>query len=526
MKDDSSSSDRWPAAAEELRLINSVVSRISQVREVNHIMNIVLSELMKVTDADQGVISIVAKYGEDELMTVVRNKTSSSRDLPFQISQSLAGWVLANRQMLCIDDLDHDARFQDLDSDNGKYKSAVCCPLVVRDDAIGIIAMIRAANKGPFNPDNCRLVGILAAQSAAILANAQLMSQLAQQNALLEKSQGQLREENAQLRSQIGASYTFENIIGTSAAIRQALILASKYSANDSPVLITGETGTGKELVARAIHANSRRRNYPLVIKNCSIKTESLLESELFGHTRGAFTGAVRDKPGLFKEAQHGTVFLDEIGDAPLSTQAAILRVIQSGEIRPVGSSKTELVDVRVLSATNRNLKEEIINGAFREDLYYRLNTLSLTMPTLRDRREDIPLLIQHFLASARLKGNAMDLTISSEALDALQRFSWPGNIRQLENEIERASVLCNPDTVIQMYHLSPDILDSINEFPGLGAPHGRLRIAVEQLERSVIITTLAENDGNIMRSAEALGLTRKGLKDKMTRYGLKMTNE
>jgi len=257
-------------------------------------------------------------------------------------------------------------------------------------------------------------------------------------------------------------------------------------------------------------------------VKNCGIKTESLLESELFGHLKGSFTGADRDKPGLFREAQNGTILLDEIGDAPLSTQAAILRVIQSGEIRPVGASKTETVNVRVLSATNRVLRDEITRGTFREDLFYRLSTFTITLPPLRDRLEDIPLLVKHRLASLRIKLKQDELTISSEALDALQRYAWPGNVRQLEHEIERAAVVCSPGTTIQLYHLSPELLDGISESPGLGAPQGSLRLAVEQMERTMISAALAEHGGNIVQTALALGLTRKGLKDKMTRYGLR----
>lgn len=526
MNVESSKSEGWPAAAEELRFINAVVNRICQVREINHIMNIILTELSRRVDADQGVISMVSRKREDDLTTVVRNADPKSRELPFQISQSLAGWVLTNRQMLCVENLDTDHRFQDIDSDNGRFASAICCPLVVRDEAIGVIALVRSSAKSPFNQDDCRVVGILAAQSASILANAKLLSQLAQQNSLLELSHKQLQEENAQLRIALQAGFAFENIIGSSQAIRNVLMLASKFSTNDAPVLITGETGTGKELIARAIHANSGRRRQPFVVKNCGIKTESLLESELFGHVKGAFTGAEKDKPGLFREAHNGTVFLDEIGDAPLSTQAAILRAIQSGEIRPVGAAKTETVNVRVLSATNRNLKEEIAKGTFREDLYYRLNTFIITIPPLRERREDIPLLVQQALAAMRIKLKIDELTISSEALDALQRYNWPGNVRQLEHEVERAAVVCNPQATIQLYHLSPEILDSIDASPELGAPHGQLRQAVEHLERTMIAASLTEHNGNIMRTADALGLTRKGLKDKMMRFGLKPTAE
>ncbi|MBI5267193.1 MAG: sigma 54-interacting transcriptional regulator [candidate division Zixibacteria bacterium] len=522
MTETGSDQGRLQTALDELRLINNVVGRICQIRELNHIMSIILTELTRATDADQGVISMVSRLGEDALRTVVRNNQPRGDELPFKISQSLAGWVLSHKQVLRVDDLDADNRFGDLNSDNGRYKSAICCPLLVRDEAIGLISLVRSSAKPAFTDDQCRLAGILAAQSAQILANAKLLTELASKNELLEMSLQRTQEENAQLRTELQTGFAFERIIGTSPGMRRVLTLASKFCVNDSPVLITGETGTGKELIARAIHANSARRGKPFVVKNCGIKTESLLESELFGHIRGAFTGADRDKPGLFREAQNGTIFLDEIGDAPLSTQAAILRVIQHGEIRPVGSSKTETVNVRVLSATNKNLREEITRGNFREDLFYRLNTFTIEIPPLRERRDDIPLLVTHCLAGLRVKTGNPDLSISSEALDALIRYHWPGNVRQIEHELERAAVVCNPSASIELHHLSPEILDAVAESPGLGAPHGQLRQAVEKLERSLIAATLSENDNNIMRTANSLGLTRKGLKDKMARYGMR----
>ncbi len=526
MTDTPSDASRLQVALDELRLINNVVSRICQVREINHIMSIILAELTKATDADQGVISMVSRLKLDDLTTIVRNNQPRNNDLPFQISQSLSGWVLTHKQLLRVDDIDADRRFDDLSSDNGRYKAAICCPLLVRDEAVGVIALVRSNQKPPFTEDQCRVTGILAAQSAQILSNARLLTELASKNELLELSHRKLQEENAELRTELHNELAFERIIGSSPAMRKVLLMASKFSVNDAPVLITGETGTGKELIARAIHANSGRRNQKFVVKNCGIKTESLLESELFGHMKGAFTGADRDKPGLFREAQNGTIFLDEIGDAPLSTQAAVLRVIQNGEIRPVGASKTETVNVRVLSATNKNLKDEISKGNFREDLFYRLNTFTIDIPPLRERRNDIPLLVTHCLAGIRVKVGNPELTITSEALDVLHRYAWPGNVRQLEHELERAAVVCSPETSIQLHHLSPEILDAVAETPGLGAPHGQLRLAVEKLERSMIAAALAENGNNIMRTADALGLTRKGLKDKMVRFGLRPDSE
>jgi transcriptional regulator with PAS, ATPase and Fis domain len=236
---------------------------------------------------------------------------------------------------------------------------------------------------------------------------------------------------------------------------------------------------------------------------------------------KGSFTGAIRNKIGLFKEADGGAVFLDEIGDAPLSTQIAILRVIQNGEIRPIGATKTETVNVRVISATNRNLAEQIAAKTFREDLFYRLNTFMIELPSLHERREDIPLLVNHFINRAKIKLNKGQLSISPEALDLLVRFSWPGNIRELESEIERAAVTCGSNGVIGVRDLSPGITQAALGEAASSPYKGQLKEVVEKVEKDLIIKTLAETRGNVLAASRVLGLTRKGLANKITRYNI-----
>lgn len=513
--------ERLRVTLDELRLINNVIHSISQVRESNHMMSIIIGELIRATGAEEGIISTVSRMKPDELNTLIRKSDSTPGNVPFVISDSIAGWVLKHRTMLKVDDLDTDTRFLDINSDNGRFKSVICMPLFARSEIIGLVTLIRSAGRGAFDDDQCRVAGILASQSAHVLSNAQLTEELARKNELLTMSYERLNEENATLKLEVNSRFGFENIIGSSKAMKQVFVMASKFATNDSPVLISGETGTGKELIARAIHANSARRLKSFIIKNCGIKTETLLESELFGHVKGAFTGADRDKPGLFREADNGTVFLDEIGDAPLSTQAAILRVIQSGEIRAVGASKSERVNVRVLSATNKNLQDEIKAGRFREDLYYRLNTFMIELPPLRDRRDDIPLLVDYLLKKLRVKSGNAELSVSAEALKVLLQYSWPGNVRQLEHELERASVVSSPSSMIEPADLSPELIDATSGLPELESTKGELRLAVEKLERNMIVAALGEHKGNIVHTSQALGLTRKGLKDKMARYGI-----
>jgi transcriptional regulator with GAF, ATPase, and Fis domain len=504
---------------DELRTINNLLNRICQLREINHIMSAIIAEMIRLTAADQGVISLVEPTRGEELQTVIRDEHDEQSVLPYKISGSLSGWVLKNKRILKVDDLDSEERFRNLSSEGNRIKSIICMPLVVRNEILGLTTLIRGAAKGPFTDEQCRLVGILSSQSAQILHNAQLLEDLAHKNELLELSRRKLHEENLRLRAEAGTTFSFENIIGKSPAMKNVLTLASKFSGGDSPVLITGETGTGKELVARAIHFAGARKDMPFVVKNCGLKTETLLESELFGHVKGSFTGAVKDKIGLFKEADGGTIFLDEIGDAPLATQAAILRVIQHGEIRPIGSSRMENVNVRVISATNKDLGKAIKDGSFREDLFYRLSTFAINLPPLRDRRDDIPLLVKHILGKLKIKIRNEDLSISSAAMDVLTSYTWPGNVRQLENELERAAIICDTARQIDINHLSRELL--VNREDILNIPQGSLQEIVERVEHDVIAASLRQHNGNITQTSKALGLTRKGLKNKIARYKL-----
>jgi Nif-specific regulatory protein len=509
------------ATLEELRNINRIIEKISRVRETNHIMSIIIDELVRISGADQGVINLVTPTSSDHLLTVVRRDQSESEGLPYKVSNLISGWVLQHKRTLKIDDADNDDRFHSLDSDGGRCRSLLCCPMLARAEIVGLLSLVRSSDRGPFDDDQARVASVVASQSAQVLSNALLLEELASKNELLQVSQRKLQDENLRLQSEIDATFAFERIVGKSEPMRKVMTLASKVSANDSPVLITGSTGTGKELLARAIHYNSDRKKRPFVVKNCGVKTESLLESELFGHVKGAFTGADRAKDGLFKEADGGTIFLDEIGDAPLSTQVAILRVLENGEIRPVGASKTEFVDVRVISATNRDLTEAITNGAFRQDLYYRLNMFTLPLPPLNQRTGDITLLTHHFLKQIAAKLGRDELNVSPAALDILNRYSWPGNVRQLEHELERAAIVCDSEREIEISDLSPELLgSSVGDIDTLGY-RGQLREIVEKVETDLITRTLEETDGNILKTSKLLGLTRKGLKDKMARYGI-----
>jgi DNA-binding NtrC family response regulator len=327
-----------------------------------------------------------------------------------------------------------------------------------------------------------------------------------------------LERENVELRAEITDRYCFESIVGSSEKIRVVLDMAGRVAASDASVLITGESGTGKELLAKGIHYNSPRADGPFVAVNCAAIPEHLIESELFGHVRGAFTGAVKDKEGKFELAASGTLFLDEIGDLRVDLQAKILRVLQERQVDRVGGKHPVSVDVRIIAATNKDIERAVKEGAFREDLYYRLSVITLHMPPLRERRDDIPMLVQYFLK--KFNRNS-DIRIDPEALTLLTAYGWPGNVRELENSIERASVLRRGETITPAE--LPDKLRKEKASVGniiLNLPDEG--ISLEDLEKDLIIKALEKHKGNQTRAAEYLGITRPTLIYRMDKYGIK----
>ncbi|GAB4258946.1 MAG: sigma-54 dependent transcriptional regulator [Deferrisomatales bacterium] len=328
-----------------------------------------------------------------------------------------------------------------------------------------------------------------------------------------------LETENVRLRQEVTRKYGFENIVGDSPQMQAVFRLIEKVADTDASVLVTGESGTGKELVARAIHYRSGRAERPFVAVNCAAIPRELLESELFGHKKGSFTGAIRDKKGKFEEAHGGTLFLDEIGDLSIELQAKILRVLQEMEVTPVGSNEVIHVDVRIVAATNRDLEEEIEQGAFREDLYYRLAVVPIHMPSLRERPDDIPLLVAHFL---RTLASGQPVAVSSQAMEALQRYYWKGNVRELENTLERLLILRDRDEIGL-----EDLPEKIRNPPERGEdggfsftfpPEG---VGLEEAERAIILEALRRTGWNQSRAAQLLRVPRHILLYRMEKFSI-----
>ncbi len=334
-----------------------------------------------------------------------------------------------------------------------------------------------------------------------------------------------LRFENQYLRSQLKSKFSFDNIIGSGRSMARIFELVDTIAGLNSTVLIQGETGTGKELIAKAIHFNSPRRDQKMVSINCGAIPENLLESELFGHVKGAFTGAVQTRIGRFEQAQGGTIFLDEIGNMPQVLQVKLLRVIQEREFERVGGNSTIKVDVRIVAATSSNLEQMVKDGTFREDLYYRLNVIPINLPPLRDRREDIPLLVQRFNAQFCDMHKLELKTMSPQVIKALMGYEWPGNVRQLENIVERMVALTGRRTAIMPPDLPPEIQnrDSLNYVPMIEIPEEGINFTnvVTDMERELILQSLRKANGNKKLAAKLLNLKRTTLIEKIKRIGL-----
>ncbi len=339
-----------------------------------------------------------------------------------------------------------------------------------------------------------------------------------------------LLQENLNLKTEVSSKYRFENIIGSSPQMQNVFRLIAKCAPTNSTVLLQGESGTGKELIARAIHYNSLRKDQPFVPVDCNSLSETLLESEMFGHVKGAFTGAVAHKKGLFEVADNGTLFLDEIGNISLSTQAKLLRVIQEREFKAVGGTRTQAANLRLITATNKDLKAMIADGTFREDLFYRINIFPIQIPPLRERKDDIPALAFHFLNVFAADLDKQMTDISAEAMNLLMNYDWPGNVRELENTIQRAVILATESTIRQAHLVSIlDMLPRLDvEVPRTGDELKRVKKvarekSVENIEKLFVIEALKRNAWNVTKSAEDTGMQRANFQALMKKYNIRI---
>ena len=434
----------------------------------------------------------------------------------FPASRGIAGWVLQNGRVELVADVSRDPRwYGSVDGQTGMVtRSLLSAPLRARDGIIGVLSL-RNKLEGGFTDEDVDIIAAVAENSGIAIDNARRFG-------AVQRSAADLRDTVDALQQQVLRDRGFKDIVGHSAAMQRVFRLLSSAAGSPVTVLITGETGTGKELVARAIHSNGPRCERPFVAVNCGALSETLLESELFGHRKGSFTGALTDKKGLVEVASGGTVFLDEVGDMPPSMQVKLLRVLQEGEILPVGETEARRVDVRVISATHHDLAAEMAAGSFRADLYYRLNTFPIVLPPLRERREDIPLLVARLLDSTTAKFGKAVQRCSPRALELLTAYNWPGNVRELQNEIERAVALAPAGGTIEPADLSERVARAAAPRVALPSADLSLRRAREVFEREYVAQVLAQHGGNASRAAKVLGISRVMLQRKIRLYDLR----
>lgn len=482
-------------------LILHIIKRIREVMAV---------EGVSVILHDEPKDEFIFCWAEDEPSEVVPRL----KEVRFPANYGIAGSVFRSGKPEIIHDVGRDPRhYKKVDHiTRFETKSMIGAPLQKKEKMIGVLEVVNKKG-GLFDEVDLTFVTTLAPIIAMALDNAMMYAEL-------QRSHEGIQEENVRLRKELERSYRFDQIVGNSDPMLGVFRLCERVMDSDITVLVEGETGTGKELIARCIHYNSQRKRKPFVTQNCGGIPDTLLASELFGHKRGAFTGATSDKKGLFEVGNGGTIFLDEVAEMSPAMQTSLLRVLQAGEIKALGADHSKNVDIRLISATNKNLDDCVKEGTFREDLLYRLNVFSIRLPPLRERVGDIPRLSDHFIKKYNKKNRRSLKGISRQAVHCLEAYPFPGNVRELENEIERAVAMAQDGGVIELSHLSEKIRQKTGQtYSGLKA-QGTLKEIVETLEKSVLSQMLEKHRGNRSKIARELGLSRHGLRKKMQRYG------
>ena len=489
---------------EHLLTLYQASEELTSVLELNVLLDRILDRLRKVSRAER--VLIVLK-DEAAAHVEVARKHNLHDAATREVSRGIIKWAMERNEPILSLDARVDERFRQRASVTAYgIRSVLCVPL--RHAESGVI--------GAIYMDHRKLEDLFAEKDRALLSAFGNLVSIAVVNA---RMYSQIGDRALFFQKQIEGRHRLEELVGQSRAMQDVFKLVDVAAESDMTVLIQGETGTGKELAARAVHARSKRKEQPFLSANCAALTHELLQSELFGHKRGAFTGAVSDRRGLFLSANGGTVFLDEIGNASPQLQSSLLRVLQNGEIQRVGETEVRNVDVRVIAATNRDLEADVREGRFREDLYYRLRVLQIDMPPLRDHIEDVPLLSEHILERVCADQGKSVPGFTVGAIRVLMDHGWPGNVRELENEIGRAVALVEEEKEIPA--------DLFSEKIGLpeelrARERGYFKARLDAVKRRMIIDALDQSGGNISRAADRLGLSRNGLQKMMTRYGLR----
>lgn len=503
-----------------------IVNREQSLELIAEVSRIVLDESQLVDSIHKVLKEINRIFGYPRSLITIHNRKTGKITIKeacgvtpqekekgvYLPGEGIIGRVVETGEPILVEDIARDPRFLNrtgfLDPDRGSH-AFLSVPIKAGKEVIGALSV--------FTPRMER--NILKDQLEILVIAGSILFHAVQHSRAREEELQELREENLRLHERLGDRAVRRMILGNSKVMQNLNQMIEKISATDATVLILGESGTGKGVVAQAIHEGSVRRSSPFVKLNCAALSESIIESELFGHERGAFTGALNQRKGRFEQADGGTIFLDEIGEISLGIQAKLLRVLQEREYERVGGNETLHTDCRIIAATNKDLEQRVREGGFREDLFYRLNVIPIVVPPLRERRSDIILLADHFIERFNRQGGKKVNRISTPAIDMLMAYHWPGNVRELENAIERAVILSEDDT-IHGYHLPPSLQ--------IAEPHvsdrsgdGTLQQRLSALEYEMIVEALKSTRGNLSRSARMLGLTNRMIGIRAEKYGI-----
>jgi Nif-specific regulatory protein len=501
---------------ENITLLYEITKALNEHLDLKRSLYRVLDILSSSMDMVRGTITLLDPVRNEIRIEVAHGITRSAIErVRYKLGEGVTGQVIETGKAVAIPRISEEPRFLDRTASRKRQPtreiSFFCVPIKKGNQVIGALSVDRPYDDTYAMDDGKRLLSVIATMIASHVIKLETVR--------LENER--LRDENRRLQGELKNKYTISNIIGSSNRMREVYQMVSQVCRSNATVLIRGESGTGKELVANSIHYNSQRASTPFIKVNCAALPSNLIESELFGHEKGAFTGAIKQKIGKFELAHRGTIFLDEIGSINLDVQANLLRILQEKEFDRVGGQRTIKVDVRVIAATNKNLEQAVEDGTFRGDLYYRLNVFPIYMPPLRERKTDILMLADYFLEKYA-KENLKDIRrLSTPAIDMLMQYHWPGNVRELENCLERAVLLCE-EGVIHSYHLPPTLQtgQESGTLPGLS-----LEEAVANLEKEMLIDALKNTRGNITSAARILQTTVRKFAYKAQQHGVDYRN-
>ncbi len=511
--------------------MHEVARALNAELNLERLLELIVDASIELTQAARGYLLLARSSGLE--IEVARNFGRGSVEPDdAQLSRSIARQVIASGEPLLTVDAGEDSRLSAAQSVSELgLRSVLCVPVRAQNTVVGALYLDDRVKRGIFSEEDKVNLEVLSAHAGVAIRNADLVAEQVEKSRRIEELNRELRDrvetqevELSQVRAvlrrnqvELEHKYDYHNIIGTSRAMREVFKLLDKVIESEVPVLIGGESGTGKELIARAIHFNGPRKGATFVSENCAAIPDTILESELFGYRRGAFTGADKDKKGLFELASGGTLFLDEVGEMPVSMQKKLLRVLQEKEIRPLGAKEPIPIDVRLISASNRDLHDMVDTGDFREDLYYRIKVIGLVLPPLRERREDIPALLDHFLGAYGQKMGKAELSYDGEVLTRLMGYDWPGNVRELENEVRRVVALAEERITVDLFSEHVQARGPRGE----ASPEGvrSLPALVEETEKREIRKALEQAAGNKTRAAQLLAVSRFTLQRKLEKY-------